>query len=336
MIYLREIKNILCKLTCAVTVLTVLVSFGAANSDAGLKWKGVDWLEYLGAQLYVNQYGYLEVRPRPGVTATSIYAAQHITSNDFRSASAPWVEVIFQDDPAKLNTVELWMTDRENAWTQIGAQNGNYTISWLNLSDGEMGTFDTGISRSYGQQKVKLGMQKDGKLDYWFNDTLIWSASTEKMQMKYFGDIYLAAQLADKNSLATFNDFQTGTDYNPPVSGITIELDIRPGGNPNNINLSSRGVVPVAVLTTESFDAKNVNPKSLFFAKAQPTRCNIADVENDGDLDLLCHFETQDLHLDLDATAATLTGTTYDGQEIKGTDSIRIVLRTLPGKKKSK
>jgi hypothetical protein len=314
-------------------VVAVLSTFGTASSEAALRWKGVDWLDFLGAELYLNQSGYLEVRPYDTNSANP-YAAQHTTSNAFRSASTPWVEVTFLDDPAKKSTVELWMTDRVNAWTQIGALDGyeNYIIHWWNISNGTRGMIDTAIRRSYGQHKMKVAMQKDGKLDYWFNDTLIWTASTEKMKAQYFGDVYLATQY----SVATFIDYQAGTDYNPPASLISIELDIKPGGNPNNINLSSQGVVPVAVLTTPSFDARDVDPKTLFFAEAAPTRCTRADVENDGDLDLLCHFQTQDLHLNLDAATATLTGATYHGEKIEGEDSIRIVPGSQKVKKKGK
>ena len=314
-------------------MVAVLSTFGTASSEAAQRWKGVDWLEYLGAELYLNQSGYLEVRPYD-TNREYPYAARHTTSNDFRSASTPWVEVTFLDDPAKKSTVELWMTDRVNAWTQIGALDGyeNYIIHWWNISNGIRGMIDTGIRRSYGQHKIKLGMQKDGKLDYWFNDTLIWSASTEKMKTDYFGDVYLATQY----SAASFIDYQVGTNYNPPASLISIDLDIKPGGNPNNINLSSRGVVSVAVLTSQSFDARDVDPKTLLFAEVAPTRCNRADVENDGDLDLLCHFQTQDLNLNLDATTATLTGATYHGEKIEGADSIRIVPGSQKVKKKGK
>lgn len=333
MIVLREIKSSVWKAACALTVVAVLCTFGTASGEAALRWKGVDWLDYLGAELYLNQSGYLEVRPYD-TNREYPYAAQHTTSNDFRAAGSPWVEVTFLDDPAKKSTVELWVTDGVNAWTQIGALDGyeNYVIHWWNISNGTRGMIDTGIRRSYGQHKMKLGMQKDGKLDYWFNDTFIWTASTEKMKTDYLGDVYLATQY----SVATFIDYRAGTDYtyNPPASSIRIDLDIKPGGNPNNINLSSRGVVPVAVLTTQSFDARDVDPKTLLFAEAAPVRCNRADVENDGDLDLLCHFQTHDLHLNPDATTATLTGATYHGEKIEGADSIRIVPGSQKGKKK--
>ena len=106
---------------------------------------------------------------------------------------------------------------------------------------------------------------------------------------------------------------------------IQVTLDIKPGSDPNSINLKSNGVVPVAVLTTDDFDAGEVNPESVEFACAMPERWNSNDVDGDGDLDLLFHFRTQELDLTEDSEDATLTGQTTDGHEITGTDSVRIV-----------
>ena len=111
----------------------------------------------------------------------------------------------------------------------------------------------------------------------------------------------------------------------PTVQTITVAIDIKPGDGPNSINLKSRGVVPVAVLTTPEFDATTVDPATVYFAGAQPVKWIMADVHGDGDLDLLLHFKTQSLDLTAASTEATLTGSTYDGQSIEGTDSVRIV-----------
>ncbi|HUV56184.1 MAG TPA: hypothetical protein VMV84_03020 [Dehalococcoidales bacterium] len=103
------------------------------------------------------------------------------------------------------------------------------------------------------------------------------------------------------------------------------DIDIKPGSDPNSINLKSRGVVPVAVLTTDEFNASTVNPETVLFAGASPVRWVMCDVDDDGDLDLLFHFKTQELDLDEDSTEATLTGATDTGQPIEGTDTVNIV-----------
>jgi len=104
-----------------------------------------------------------------------------------------------------------------------------------------------------------------------------------------------------------------------------VEIDIKPGSDPNSINLKSKGVIPVAVLTTDDFDSSNIDPATVIFSDAQPVRWVIEDVDDDGDLDLLFHFKTQELNLTKSSTEATLTGWTYGGNPIEGTDTVNIV-----------
>jgi hypothetical protein len=103
------------------------------------------------------------------------------------------------------------------------------------------------------------------------------------------------------------------------------EADIKPGGYPNSINLSSRGVVPVAILTTDDFDATTVDPVTVKFADALPLRWAWEDVDYDGDLDLVFHFKTQELNLDEYSTEATLSGQTFGGMPFEGTDTVNTV-----------
>jgi len=109
----------------------------------------------------------------------------------------------------------------------------------------------------------------------------------------------------------------------PPVT--EVDIDIKPGSYPNSINLKSKGVVPVAVLTSDDFDASIVDPATVLFAGAAPLRWALEDVDDDGDIDLLFHFRTQELNLDENSTEATLTGKTNADQPIQGTDTVNIV-----------
>ena len=106
---------------------------------------------------------------------------------------------------------------------------------------------------------------------------------------------------------------------------LLVDVDIKPGSYPNSINLGSKGVVPVAVLTTGDFDASTVDPVTVQFADAFPLRWVMEDVDHDGDLDLLFHFKTQELNLDMNSTEATLIGETFDGMPIQGMDTVKIV-----------
>ncbi len=102
-----------------------------------------------------------------------------------------------------------------------------------------------------------------------------------------------------------------------------VEIDIKPGSYPNSINLKSKGVIPVAILTSEDFDAATVDPETVVFADASPVHYAVEDVDYDGDYDLILHFRTQETSIASGDTEACLIGETYDGVSIVGCDSVR-------------
>jgi hypothetical protein len=113
----------------------------------------------------------------------------------------------------------------------------------------------------------------------------------------------------------------------PPMAPcLERSIDVKPCSDPNSINLKSKGVVPVAVLTTDDFDATTVDPATVSFASALPLRWTVEDVcPFDGRDDLLFHFEAQELDLNEESTEAFLTGYTSDGEFIWGKDTVNIV-----------
>jgi len=109
-----------------------------------------------------------------------------------------------------------------------------------------------------------------------------------------------------------------------------VSIDIKPGSNENPVNLNSKGVVPVAILTTDRFNAAaSVDLSSATFGhrgdEAKDTSCKTEDVDNDGDQDVICHFRMQETGLDTDDESAVLRAKTVDGLLIGGLDYLRIV-----------
>ncbi len=116
----------------------------------------------------------------------------------------------------------------------------------------------------------------------------------------------------------------------------TIEIDIKPGSDPNSINCQNpKGVIPVAILTTEIFDAVTVDADTVRFGpngaqeihkdKNGKAKRHLEDVDKDGDLDLVFHFRFGDTGIQCGGTKAILTGKTKEGFNIIGSDSIRTV-----------
>jgi hypothetical protein len=155
-----------------------------------------------------------------------------------------------------------------------------------------------------------------------------------------------------------------GTDFQPYEGARLVELDaiaaptelvdidIKPGSDPNSINLKSQGVLPVAILSTDDYDALDVNEFMVFLVDPAmlevasilgeeppmvfPVRSAEEDVDGDGVDDLLLFFSVPELvengALGEGSEQAALIGEMYDGTAIEGYDSVRIVPGSTKGK----
>lgn len=141
------------------------------------------------------------------------------------------------------------------------------------------------------------------------------------------GDVGELPQEGEEILEFTQNSFR-GTTLGP-VSFIQVQIDIKPGSFPNSINPLSKGVIPVAILTTPTFDATTVNARGVRFGPGEAVEVHgtghVEDVNGDGFMDLVLHFATQATGIRCGNTVASLTGKTFGGQAIQGTDSIRTV-----------
>lgn len=78
---------------------------------------------------------------------------------------------------------------------------------------------------------------------------------------------------------------------------VHVDIDVKPGSDPNSVNLASQGLIAVAILTTNTFDASLVDTSSVVFAGAHAVHSALEDTDGDGDLDLVLHFEIQETNL---------------------------------------
>ncbi len=130
----------------------------------------------------------------------------------------------------------------------------------------------------------------------------------------------------------SYGDFFAIDNFVFSVLPVEVLIDIKPGSDPNSFNNDGHGVIPVAILTTDSFDAATVDPFSVSLNGAavrvkgkSGNAGSLEDVDNDGDLDLVVQIEDVDGTYQAGDTLATLTGVTVDGFDIVGQDTIRIV-----------
>lgn len=118
------------------------------------------------------------------------------------------------------------------------------------------------------------------------------------------------------------------------LEAIPVEIDIRPGSDLNPVNSVSRGVIPVAILGSDSFDVSHIDTQTLGFGPAgaaprhdlldsQTFENHLGDVNEDGLADLVSHYRTQDTGIGPEDEEACVTGRTLEGIPFEGCDSIK-------------
>jgi hypothetical protein len=173
------------------------------------------------------------------------------------------------------------------------------------------------------------------------------SLSTSLTVSGITGDVfYLAASLGGQAHLGGFMDsantllldFDSPELVEPSFSEDTfvlaptrmVSIDIKPGSEPNCININGHGVIPVAILGDASLDVSTIDQASLKFGGVavgirgrKGPQCGFEYVNADEYLDLVCHFDDDPSNWSPDDNAtASVFGSLFDGRQIEGFDTI--------------
>ena len=118
-----------------------------------------------------------------------------------------------------------------------------------------------------------------------------------------------------------------------PAQIIPVDVDIKPGSDPNSINTKSMGLVPVAILGSATFDVTEVYASTLAFGPngAAPAHDlsdpdtyadHLQDANFDGFLDLVSHYVQKETGLAVGDAEACITGATSDVATFEGCDAV--------------
>jgi hypothetical protein len=143
----------------------------------------------------------------------------------------------------------------------------------------------------------------------------------------FFEDVAAADGLAYVVGGVALRIIDFGPEY---TESIQIEIDIKPGSDPNSINPSLEGDLPVAILGSDSFDVADVNVTTLAFG---PSGASIdhsqgphfEDLNGDGFVDLMAHFRIEKTGIAFGNRMACLSAEMLDGTPINGCDDVRTV-----------
>jgi hypothetical protein len=171
------------------------------------------------------------------------------------------------------------------------------------------------------------------------------SSSTRDSRIDNFkvpksGVYYVGVSAYPRRFLDGGNVTATGSgsgDYKLLISGVSpavkqISIEVKPGSRElATLNPKSKGKIPVALLSDTSFNAMDINQATLTFGgkgnEASLSKCNPSgqDVNGDGLLDLICHFDNQAAKFNSESMEGVARGKTRQGVAFEGAGLLKVV-----------
>lgn len=162
-----------------------------------------------------------------------------------------------------------------------------------------------------------------------------YSATALKVYVDEILEIDLTGDFPD-GKIAFYNFSQADVRYNSyVVVVVNVGIDIKPGSYPNCFNNNGNGVIPVAILGSETFDVTQIEPGTVEMegmtiktvGKADKLLSHIEDVSGpegvpDGFADLVVQILDEDDMFEQGTGTAIVTGLLLDGRSFEGSDEI--------------
>ncbi len=170
-----------------------------------------------------------------------------------------------------------------------------------------------------------INIRTDGYVEFYLDNMLLYTTSgmidrSRGMMPVVFGDRDLPGPVRIDN-------------VSVMRAVIPVNVDIKPGSEPNCINNNGHGVIPVAILGDSTINVRDIDPGSVMLegmkvksvGKNNKLLAHYEDVNSDGYEDLVVQIQDSDGALSAGTAVATLSGSLHDGTPIEGSDSVCLV-----------
>ena len=147
-----------------------------------------------------------------------------------------------------------------------------------------------------------------------------------------FSDIDGFDTLRFSNFIGAINSTATAFDsvraqLSSAHAPISVTIDIKPGKKIENIiDPKKNRNIKTAIVGDKTFDVLQVDPATVAFGPggASPVRFKGQDYNHDGFSDLILTFTHSDTGIECGINSATLTGETYSGDSLEGSDILTV------------
>lgn len=124
--------------------------------------------------------------------------------------------------------------------------------------------------------------------------------------------------------------------YEVLITTITVTIDIAPDNAVNRLKTKAKGLIPVAVFGSSTFDVGTIALSTLRFGPnaASPVHdlsdplilaAHLTDLNLDGYTDLVLHFKAADAGFTMASTQGCVTGQTASATDVEGCDAVVMV-----------
>jgi PKD repeat protein len=219
--------------------------------------------------------------PAEGATVTHAFPAVYNPDGtiDWDATMRDYIvtlTVVDDSDPALTDVDTAVVHITAPPWPPVADANGPYTTfpCWSITLDGS-GSYDPNgelypdPSHPWHSEIVswEWDLDNDGEYDDATGETTTWS--------NCMLGVYIVG-LRVTNTFGETDEVDTVIQVieSPPA----VPIDIKPNSCPNPLNVSDRGVLPIAILGTATFDVSHIDPASVRLEGVAPLRWSLEDI----------------------------------------------------------